>query len=488
MTTQTFTATAFAGLGVVVVGLAREGSAVARFFAERGARVTVTDAQPAAKLQAWIDSLAGLPIEFALGAHPDTLLNPRRTDVLVVSPGVPPHIPFLQRARQRKLLLTTESRILSQFSPAPVIGITGSSGKTTTTTLTGKMLAESGFTTHVGGNIGTPLISRLDDIRPGDRVVLELSSFQLEYFHAEMNADAHCPPELSPLKTGFSPHIGAILNITPNHLDRHKTMTAYTAAKRAIVAYIDAGDTAIFGWDDSGARAIGAETTRPAVRWFSAKNRVENGAFLADGQIVLVENGVHTPICRAEDIRLPGAHNRLNVLAAVAIARSAGATPAAMAKVATEFSGVPHRLEIVAERNGVTFINDSIATSPERLIAALKSFSAPIILLAGGKDKDLPWADAAKLMVERTKAVLLFGAAQDLIADAIAATEHRADMPPVEKCGSLAAAVARARQIARPGDIVLLSPGGTSYDAYHDFAARGKHFVELVNERIANDE
>ncbi len=479
MTTRT--STAFAGLGVVVVGLAREGSAVARFFAERGARVTVTDAQPAAKLQGWLAALRGLPIEFELGAHPDTLLNPCRTDMLVVSPGVPPNIPFLRRAQQKKLLLTTESRILSQFSPAPVIGITGSSGKTTTTTLTGKMLAESGFVTHVGGNIGTPLITRLDDFRPTDRVVLELSSFQLEYFHAETNANAVCPPELMPLRAGFSPAIGAILNITPNHLDRHKTMTAYTAAKRAIVAYMGADDIAIFGQDDPGARAIGTETHRPAVRWFSAKNKVANGAFLANGHIMLAAASEHIPICRADDIRLPGAHNRLNVLAACAIAHSAGATPAAMAKVATEFAGVPHRLEIVAEQNGVTFINDSIATSPERLIAALKSFSAPIILLAGGKDKDLPWDAAAQLMVERTKAVFLFGAAEDLIAAAIAGTAHRGKMPPVEKCGSLETAVARAKKIAQPGDIVLLSPGGTSYDAYRDFAERGDHFRRLAN-------
>ncbi len=479
MTTQT-SATAFAGLGVVVVGLAREGSAVARFFAERGARVTVTDAQPAAKLQSWVAALDGLSIHFELGAHPDALLDPHRTDVLVVSPGVPPTIPFLQRARQRNLLLTTESRILSQFSPASVIGITGSSGKTTTTTLTGKMLAESGFVTYVGGNIGTPLITRLDDLRPTDRVVLELSSFQLEYFHAEMNADAICPPELEPLRAGFSPSIGAILNITPNHLDRHKTMAAYIAAKRAIVAYMGAGDTAIFGQDDPGARAIGAETAHPTVRWFSAEKPVENGAFLADGRITLATDGEHIPICHVDDIRLPGAHNRLNVLAACVIAHSAGATPAAMAKVATEFSGVPHRLEIVAEQNGVTFINDSIATSPERLIAALKSFSAPIILLAGGKDKDLPWDDAAELILNRTKAVLLFGAAEKLIAKAITRAEHRGKMPVVERCGSLETAVAHAKKIAQPGDIVLLSPGGTSYDAYRDFAERGKHFSKLV--------
>ncbi len=465
-----------------MVGLAREGSAVARFFVEHGARVTVTDAQSAAKLQPWLATLDGLPINFELGAHPDSLLNRQQTDVVLVSPGVPLSIPFLQQAQPQKLLLTTESRVLSQFCPAPVVGITGSSGKTTTTTLVGKMLAASGFTTHVGGNIGTPLISRLDDIRPTDRVVLELSSFQLEYFHAELNVDTICPPVLKPLCAGFSPPIGAILNITPNHLDRHKTMAAYTAAKHAIVASMGASDTAIFGADDPGARAIGAETTRPAVRWFSAKHPVENGAFLADGRIVLAKDGAHTPICRAADIQLRGVHNLQNVLAACTIADSAGATPAAMAEVATGFTGVPHRLEIVARKNGVTFINDSIATSPERMIAALKSFSEPIVLLAGGKDKDLPWGDAAKLILARTKAVLLFGAAEALIADAIAAERQPADSLAVEQCHSLENAVARAKQIARSGDIILLSPGGTSYDAYHDFAERGEHFRQLITD------
>lgn len=470
-----------ANLGVVVVGLAREGTAVARFFAEHGARVTVTDAQPADKLSRWIDTLRGLPIRFELGAHPADLLHPRRTDVLVVSPGVPPTIPFLQEARRKKLLLTTESRILSQFSPAPVIGVTGSSGKTTTTTMVGMMLAAGGLTTHVGGNIGTPLINRLADIRPTDRVVLELSSFQLEYFHA---SDAQCPPVLEPLRAGLSPAIGAILNITPNHLDRHKTMAAYTAAKRAMVEFMGASDTAIFGWDDPGARRIGAKTTLPAVRWFSIETPVAHGAYSADKHIILADGDSRTPICRVADIKLRGAHNRANILAACTIAHAAGATVSAMAEIATTFSGVPHRLEIVARKGGVQYINDSIATSPERMIAALNSFSEPIILLAGGKDKDLPWAEAADWMHQRAKYILLFGAAEDLIARALAQSGTSSDSPPVELCHTLKAAVQRAQSLAQPGDVVLLSPGGTSYDAYHDFAARGEHFRQLVTEII----
>lgn len=468
-----------ANLGVVVVGLAREGSAAARFFAKHGARVTVTDARPAEKLSRWIDALGGMNIRFELGAHPADLLDTGRTDVLVVSPGVPPEIPFLQQARQRKLLLTTESRILSQFSPAPVVGITGSSGKTTTTTLVGKMLASSGLTTHVGGNIGTPLINRLDTIHPTDRVVLELSSFQLAYFYA---SDANCPAMFKPLRADFSPAIGAILNITPNHLDRHKTMAAYTTAKRAIIHAMHPGDTAIFGWDDPIAHRIGMESSVPNVRWFSLNDAVENGAFLHNGHIILADGDSHQTICAVDDIKLRGRHNWANILAACAIAHSAGASPNAMRDVATTFTGVAHRLEIVAENQGVTFINDSIATSPERMMAALNAFSAPIILLAGGKDKDLPWNDAAKLMHRRAKHILLFGDAESLIEHALANNRSAQHSATVEACHTLAVAVSRAQALAQAGDVVLLSPGGTSYDAYTDFVERGEHFRQLVTE------
>lgn len=469
------------GLRVVVVGLAREGSAAARFLAEQGARVTVTDARPPGALRERRQGLDGLDITFRLGGHPASLLEPSRTDLLVVSPGVPLDSPFLAQAQANRLPLTTETRLFCQLCPAPVIGVSGSSGKTTTTTLVGKMLEAAGRTVHVGGNIGQPLISRLPAIAPGDWVVMELSSFQLEYFHARLNRDARIPPGLAPLFEGWSPAVGALLNITPNHLDRHKTMEAYIHAKTSLVQYMGTGQIAVLGRDDPVAAGL-ATATAAQVRWFSRREMVADGACLRGGQITLAEGGRFTPVCPAAALQLRGEHNRLNVLAACALAGAAGVPAEAMASVARTFTGVPHRLEVVARRGGVTYVNDSIATSPERLIAALKSFSEPILLLAGGKDKDLPWEEAARLIVRRVKHLLLFGQAEELIYRAVrrAAAETESEGLPVHRCGTLEAAVAQARQLAQPGDVVLLSPGGTSFDAYPDFAARGEHFRRLA--------
>jgi len=468
-----------AGTRVLVVGLAREGTAVARFLAENGATVTITDAKPAAALTPWLEQVQDLPVSLVLGHHPDNLLNPARTDFLVVSPGVPLTAPFLQKAQANGLPLTTESRLFCQLCPAPVVGISGSSGKTTTTTLVGNILARSGFATHVGGNIGKPLINALPTIGPADRVVMELSSFQLEYFHGHLNRGATIGPELQPLFQSWSPSIGALLNITPNHLDRHKTMAAYTQAKRSLVDYMGAGQTAVLGLDNDITRQIGRELAAE-VRWFSRNERVQSGACLENGRIMLAQAGQSTPVCGVEAIKLRGEHNQYNVLAASAIASAAGAEVSAIEQVVTSFTGVAHRLEVVARENGVTFINDSIATSPERLIAGLKSFSEPVILLAGGKDKDLPWQDAARLILKQAKHVMLFGQAQELIFQSIQAQRRPSDTLAVYRCGTLAEAVSQAQALARPGDVVLLSPGGTSYDAYPDFAARGEHFKRLV--------
>lgn len=470
----------FEGLGVVVVGLAREGNAVAKFLAKHGAKVSVTDARSAEKLKQNLTPLRALGIAFYLGGHPKRLLNPKLTQLLVVSPGVPLNIPFLRQAQKQRLLLSTESRLFGQLCPAPMVGISGSSGKTTTTTLVGKMLEAAGFVTHVGGNIGQPLINALPNIQATDRVVMELSSFQLEYFHAALNQFADTPRQLSLLKAGFSPAIAAILNITPNHLDRHKTMAAYQQAKRALIDYLPDDGIAILGYDNSVTRELGMAMNSARVKWFSAKTTLRHGAFLDDGRVTLAIDGENIPVCHVNEIQLRGEHNRLNILAACAIAHSAGASIPAMKAVATTFAGVPHRLEIVSRRNGITFVNDSIATSPERLIAGLNAFDAPVILLAGGKDKDLPWQDAAELMMKRAKHVILFGAAINLIATAIAKADNKTRTHWVHRCKTLDEAVSVAKKLAQSGDVVLLSPGGTSYDAYVDFAARGEHFKLLV--------
>ncbi len=472
-------------LKVVVVGLAREGQAAAQFLAQRGAQVTVTDAKPAERLREEVVALQGLNIRFALGGHPDSLLNAETCDFLVVSPGVPLSSPFLQQARRRGLPLTTESRLFCQLCPAPIIGISGSSGKTTTTTLVGKMLLSAGYTAHVGGNIGQPLINRLEKIHATDWAALELSSFQLEYFHAGLNQNANIPPQLRAFFADWSPKIAALLNITPNHLDRHKTMAAYAQAKRALTDYLGADQIAVLGWDNPVTQAIGQQLNAP-VSWFSLRQRVENGACLVDGWISLLKDGAATPVCPADAVKLRGEHNLYNILAACAIAGAAGVDVEAMASVVTSFSGVPHRLELVTQREGIAWYNDSIATSPERLMAALKSFDEPIILLAGGKDKDLPWEDAAQLITQRVKHLILFGQARGLILEAVERAIADCRPPtadrrlPITVCRTLEEAVAQAKTIARPGYVVLLSPGGTSYDAYHDFAKRGEHFRQLA--------
>jgi len=328
------------------------------------------------------------------------------------------------------------------------VGITGSAGKTTTTSLVGKMLEASGIRPWVGGNIGNPLINELPAIRPEHRVVMELSSFQLELMEA-------------------SPQIAGVLNITPNHLDRHKTMDAYIAAKRAIVAYQTAEDVAVLGWDDANARAL-SRATRARVRYFSGTGPVSDGAYLEGDRLMLSgpSTGVVDVVGR-ESILLRGYHNVLNVLAAIVLADAAG------------------RLEEVRRHNGVLWINDSIATAPERVLAALEAFDEPLVLLAGGRDKDLPWERFAERVVERVRVLVLFGEAAPLICDKVAqsreAKQGRAGaLEEVVMAETLEQAVKEAATRARQGEIVLLSPGGTSYDAYRDFAERGIRYRELV--------
>jgi UDP-N-acetylmuramoylalanine--D-glutamate ligase len=354
----------------------------------------------------------------------------------------------------------------------------------------------------VGGNIGQPLIDQLDQIQPGDKVVIELSSFQLEYFHPSVNDHVDdCDPVWLPLLAGWSPRLGAILNITPNHLDRHPSMEAYIHAKRAIIAYRRPGDVAVMGMDNQVTRAIGAESGG-RVRWFTSRpngcRTLPNGdgaCLSGEGpQATLVlrnsQGSRERAVCRTGDIRLRGDHNVSNVLAACAIADALGASVEAMREVVTTFSGVEHRLELVGEINGVRFYNDSIATSPERMVAALKSFEEPIVLLAGGRDKHLPWDEAARLILQRTRHVVLFGEAVELIARAIEAADRSLKVgeqisgpgktPMLHRCVTLEDAVAVGAQVARPGDVVLLSPGCTSFDSFQDFAERGDRFRELI--------
>lgn len=448
---------------IVILGLARQGLALARFFAEQGDHVTVSDSRSAAALQAAQSELADLGITFVLGEHPLSLLE--GCDLLCLSGGVPPDLPLVQEARRRGIRLSNDAQEFMLRCPAPVIGITGSAGKTTTTSLVGRMLAASGRRTWVGGNIGNPLINELSAIRPEDRVVMELSSFQLELME-------------------ISPQVAGVLNVTPNHLDRHKTMEAYIAAKRNILAHQHPEDVAVLGYDEVTARGLRA-ATRARVRYFSGLAAVEDGAFVSGDRLMLCTPAIGTIDVMARDaIQLRGYHNVLNVLAAIALADAAGATIEGMQSAVATFEGVTHRLEEVRRLNDVLWINDSIATAPERVLAALDSFGEPLILLAGGRDKDLPWERFAERVVERVRVLVLFGEATSLIRGKVAqAWENagkRGRLEDVVVAGTLEQAVPLAGALARSGEVVLLSPGGTSFDAFADFAERGTRYRELV--------
>jgi len=471
--------TSFAGKHVTIIGLAREGVALTRCLAARGALITVSDLKPREALADAIEALSSCDVRFVLGGHPPEILD---CDVLFISPGVPLDIPILREAVKRGIPLSSESRFFLENCPSPVIGVTGSSGKTTTVSLVGEMLKTSGFKTWVGGNIGRPLTPFLDEIRVTDKVVMELSSFQLQLLQT-------------------SPELAAILNITPNHLDRHASMEEYIEAKSNILRFQRGQDAAVLNYDNAETRKL-ARLVKGKLAWFSTENDLSEaqmtratetppaaslpeGGFFRKNRLMLRLGDQEMTIVREGDVQLRGRHNLQNVAAACTIAGLAGASVEAMAEVISGFQGVEHRLELVREVNGVRYYNDSIATSPERSAAALRAFDEPIVLLAGGQDKHLPWDEWAVLALERTSAVVLFGQAADIIEDALGKAIKRGQLgaherPAIHSVKSLEEAVSLAHSLARAGDVVLLSPGGASFDAFKDFEARGRHFKELV--------
>lgn len=451
---------------VVVLGMARQGKALARWLPKQGARVILSDIRDAGQLaDDLLEFLTASNISFALGGHPVDLLD--NTDLVCVSGGVPLNIPIVQAARDRGIRVTNDAALFIERCPAPIVGITGSAGKTTTTSLVGAMAKQAGHTTWVGGNIGDVLLDVLDEIREDHLVIMELSSFQLEL-------------------VDVSPPIAVILNVTPNHLDRHGTLEAYANAKAQIFLHQHENDIFIYNFDDMITRTM-AEEARAAVASFSATQLVPDGACLAGDRIVVVgeasPSGESRVVCEVGDIQLRGAHNIYNVLAACAVAGTLGIDPEAMREVIRTFKGVPHRLEPVDVVKGANWVNDSIATSPERVIAAIQSFEEPIVLLLGGRDKKLPWEKLADLAVERCRTVICFGEDAQMIARYIHDSKlnhSKSDTPQIHIVEDLPKAVRYAARAAHVGDIVLLSPGCTSYDAYQDFEARGNHFKELV--------
>ena len=448
---------------VLILGAARQGLALARWLSLHGARVTLSDIRGDDELRLVRESLAKYQIDWALGGHPLELLD--TTDVLCPSGGVPLTLPIVAESVSRGIPLSNDSQIFMEVVPCKTIGITGSAGKTTTTTLVGNMAKLAyGDKVYVGGNIGDPLLNYVDEMKPTDIAILELSSFQLE-------------------QMTISPNIAAILNITPNHLDRHGTMEAYTAAKARILEFQSKDDTAVLGRDDKGSWNLSNEV-KGKLFTFSLSDLDEglNGTYLHEGLLNLRDGNAYLPLILREKILLRGDHNVLNVLAAFAIGHAAGFPLDAMLEAVEDFRGVPHRLELVRELRGVRWYNDSIATAPERSMAAIRSFDEPIVLMLGGRDKDLPWEDLMGLASQRVDHVVLFGEAAEKIqktANSLGLGEKRFTVACAD---GLQEAIHKADEVAESGDVVLLSPGGASYDEFKDFAERGERFKSWVQE------
>jgi UDP-N-acetylmuramoylalanine--D-glutamate ligase len=464
--------TNWTGTRVLIIGAARQGLALARWLSLRGARVTLNDMRTADELRVARESLAEYQIDWVLGAHPLEVLD--SIDVLCLSGGVPLTLPIVAEAVKRGIPLSNDSQIFMEVVPCKTVGITGSAGKTTTTTLVGNMAklataesrkqSEDKPSSFVGGNIGDPLINYVDNMQADDIAILEISSFQLD-------------------QMTISPNVAAILNITPNHLDRHGTMEAYTSAKARILEFQSREDVAILSRHDKGAWNL-RKKVNGKLYAFSARELDEglDGTYLQDGMLKLRDGDLNLTLMSREKVLLRGDHNVSNVLAAFAIGHAAGFGPEAMLEAVKDFRGVPHRLEFVRELRGVCWYNDSIATAPERSMAAIRAFDEPIVLLLGGRDKDLPWEELLQLVGERVDHVVLFGEAAEKIQKTVDSLGLRAKRFTVAQTEHLREAVVKAADVAESGDVVLLAPGGTSFDEFKDFAERGERFRTWVQE------
>jgi len=452
---------------VVIIGAARQGIALARYLARHEAIVVLNDKRTRDQLVPEIQALAGYKIDWSLGGHSIEILDPR-PDMVCISGGIPLDNPIVVFAIQNNIPLSNDTQIFMDAVPCKTVGITGSAGKTTTTTLVGRMAqTETGRKFRhiwVGGNIGDPLLNYVDEMQTSDLAILEISSFQSELMIS-------------------SPNVAAILNVTPNHLDRHGSMENYIHAKAQVIQHQAPTDIAILGRDDPLAWDLSTRTRGQLLSFgFSPLPAGQNGTYIEDNKFLLRQNGQNTRLPVEELIELRGDHNRLNTLAACTIAHAAGLSAEAMLAGISKFQGVPHRLEYVRTWRGTQWYNDSIATAPERTIAAIRSFNSPLIVLLGGKDKDLPWDELARLVRQKVDHVIIFGAAAEKIQTAIGqpgSNTRPFSVTRVEKCQS---AVMAAVQLAQPGFVVLFSPGGTSYDEFKDFEERGERFKQWVIE------
>jgi UDP-N-acetylmuramoylalanine--D-glutamate ligase len=442
------------GKRVLVVGLGKSGVASALFLKKRGAKVAVSDTKSGDDLRNEIPVLLDHGIVVETGGHGERTF--RGQDLIVVSPGVPVDAPPLVQARSLGESVIGEIELAAQFLPGPIVAITGSNGKTTTTTLTGEIMTAAGFPTLVGGNIGTPAISLAERAEKQTIIVLEVSSFQLETIQT------------------FRPRVGVVLNITPDHLDRHRTFEAYVNAKARLFENQQAGDFAVFNADDPTCVSM-AKRTQPQVFWFSRQKEVQQGAWAQDGKILFRDKSGQREMLQVSEIPLKGAHNLENVLAAVCAAALMNCAPEKIRQAVVDFKAVEHRLEFVAKIDGVDYYNDSKATNVDATIKALESFAANIHLILGGKDKGSDYTVLNQLLRQRVKRVYTIGAAAAKI-------ESQIKGPEVVHAETLDNAIRKAHAVAQPGDVVLLAPACASFDQFKNYEERGKVFKEVVDE------
>ena len=435
----------------LVVGLGKSGVASALFLKKHGARVTVSDTKSGDELRNEIPVLLDNGITVETGGHGDRTF--RGQDLIVVSPGVPVDAPPLVQARSLGESVIGEIELAAQFLPGPIVAITGSNGKTTTTTLAGEIMTAAGFPALVGGNIGTPAISLAERAKPETVIVLEISSFQLETIQT------------------FRPKVSVVLNVTPDHLDRHRTFEIYTNAKARIFENQQGSDFAVLNADDPTCVAM-AQRTRAEVFWFSRQKEVERGAWVRDGNIVFRDGSGQKEILEVAEIPLKGAHNLENVLAGVCAGALMGCAPEKIRQAVHNFKAVEHRLEFVSTIAGVDYYNDSKATNVDATIKALESFPANIHLILGGKDKGSDYTVLNDLLRQRVKRVYTIGAAAAKIESQI-----RAEVVHAE---TLENAIRKAHASAQPGDVVLLAPACASFDQFKSYEHRGKVFKEIV--------
>jgi UDP-N-acetylmuramoylalanine--D-glutamate ligase len=439
---------------VLVVGLGKSGLAAAQFLKARGARVTVSDARPAMLIAELSDLLdQGFMVE--AGSH--GLLTFRRQDLIVVSPGVPMSTPELAQVRAMGAHIIGELELGALFLQGQVVAITGSNGKTTTTSLVGKIFEDAGLPTLVGGNIGFPVTAMVEHSTAETVNVIEVSSFQLETVET------------------FKPRIAVILNLTPDHLDRHGTFEAYAAAKERIFERQGAGDALVLNADDPVVQGMAARA-KSEVFWFSRTKIVRRGTFVRGGVVMWVEKegGVSEPVMPVGEIPLMGAHNVENVLAAVCVARLAMVQAESIRATVAGFKAVEHRLEFVREVGGVRYFNDSKATNVDATMKAVEAFAGGIWLILGGKDKDSDYRVLAPLLRERVKTVITIGSAAEKI------ERQLAGIVKIERAETMERAVAFAKANAGAGDVVLLAPACASFDQYKNYEERGRVFKELV--------